>query len=63
MQRLRRRGRGRRRRWRTATTLLALTAGMFDLSAISYFGMGAREIVKIQFAQTLGGNIIIVPLL
>jgi ABC-type antimicrobial peptide transport system permease subunit len=50
-------------RWRTATTLLALTAGMFALSSISYFGLGAREIVKIQFAQTLGGNVMIVPLL
>lgn len=51
------------RRLRTATTLLALTAGMFALSSISYFGLGAREIVRIQFAQTLGGNIMIVPLL
>ena len=51
------------RRIRTATTLLALTAGMFALSSISYFGMGAREIVRIQFAQTLGGNVMIVPLL
>jgi putative ABC transport system permease protein len=50
-------------RWRTATTLLALTAGMFALSSITYFGLGAREIVKIQFAQTLGGNVMIVPLL
>jgi putative ABC transport system permease protein len=50
-------------RLRTATTLLALTAGMFALSSISYFGLGAREIVRIQFTQTLGGNIMIVPLL
>lgn len=51
------------RRMRTATTLLALTAGMFALSSITYFGMGAREIVRIQFSQTLGGNVMIVPLL
>jgi len=50
-------------RLRTATTLLALTAGMFALSSISYFGLGAREIVRIQFSQTLGGNVMIVPLL
>src|SRR6185436_1297152 len=29
------------RRMRTATTLLALTAGMFALSSITYFGLGA----------------------
>jgi ABC-type antimicrobial peptide transport system permease subunit len=50
------------RRLRTATTLLALTAGMFALSSISYFGLGAREIIRIQFAQTLGGNVMVVPL-
>ncbi len=51
------------RRLRTATTLLALTAGMFALSSITYFGLGAREIVRIQFDQTLGGNVMMVPLL
>jgi putative ABC transport system permease protein len=51
------------RRIRTATTLLALTAGMFALSSITYFGLGAREVVRVQFAQTLGGNVIIIPLL
>lgn len=50
-------------RLRTATTLLALTAGMFALSSITYFGLGAREIVRFQFAKTLGGNVMIVPLL
>ncbi len=50
------------RRVRTATTLLALTAGMFALSAITYFGLGTREIVRFQFAQTLGGNVMLVPL-
>lgn len=51
------------RRLRTAVTLLALTAGMFALSSITYFGLGAREIVRIQFGNTLGGNVMIVPLL
>lgn len=51
------------RRVRTATTLVALTAGMFALSSITYFGLGAREIVRFQFAQTLGGNVVIFPLL
>lgn len=50
------------RRVRTATTLLALSAGMFALSAITYFGLGAREIIRFQFAQTLGGNVMLIPL-
>ncbi|MCB9451150.1 MAG: ABC transporter permease [Anaerolineaceae bacterium] len=51
------------RRFRTATTLLALTAGMFALSSISFVGLGTRDIVRFQFSETLGGNIIAVPLL
>jgi ABC-type antimicrobial peptide transport system permease subunit len=51
------------RRLRTATTLLALTAGMFALSSITFLGLGAREVVRFQFSETLGGNVIVVPLL
>lgn len=51
------------RRFRTATTLLALTAGMFALSSISFVGLGTRDVVRFQFSETLGGNIIVVPLL
>ncbi|MBN8595457.1 MAG: FtsX-like permease family protein [Anaerolineae bacterium] len=50
------------RKLRAATTLLALTAGMFALSSITLFGMGAREIVQLQFSQTLGGNVMLFPL-
>jgi putative ABC transport system permease protein len=50
-------------RIRTATTLLALSAGMFALSSISFFGLGARQIVEYQFSETLGGNVLVVPLL
>jgi ABC-type antimicrobial peptide transport system permease subunit len=50
------------RKLRAATTLLALTAGMFALSSIALFGMGAREIVQLQFSQTLGGNVMLFPL-
>ena len=50
------------RRTRTATTLLALSAGMFALSSISFFGLGARQILEFQFAETLGGNVMVVPL-
>ncbi len=51
------------RRTRTATTLLALSAGMFALSSISFFGLGARQIIQFQFSETLGGNVMVVPLL
>jgi len=50
-------------RMRTATTLLALSAGMFALSSIALFGEGAREILRFTFSDALGGNIIIFPLL
>ena len=36
---------------------------MFALSSITYFGLGTREMVRFQFAQTLGGNVMIIPLL
>ncbi len=50
------------RRLRTAITLLALTAGMFALSSITFFGLGAREIVRFQFSETLGGNVLMLSL-
>lgn len=53
----------RSRRLRTATTLLAISAGMFALSSISFFGAGVREILQITLSQQLGGNVLVVPLL
>ncbi len=50
-------------RMRTATTLLALSAGMFALSSIALFGESAREILRFTFSDALGGNIVILPLL
>jgi putative ABC transport system permease protein len=50
-------------RLRTATTLLALCAGMFALSSISFFGAGARQIVQFSLSQTFGGNVLIFPVL
>jgi putative ABC transport system permease protein len=50
------------RRIRTATTLLALSLGMFALSSIAFFGQGAREIMQIQLSQNLGGNVLVFPL-
>ncbi|MDX1992507.1 MAG: FtsX-like permease family protein [bacterium] len=51
------------RRTRTATTLLALSAGMFALSSITFVGAGIREILQITISSTFGGNILIFPLL
>ncbi len=47
------------RRLRTATTLLALSAGMFALSSISFFGAGAREILQFTLSESFGGNVLI----
>jgi ABC-type antimicrobial peptide transport system permease subunit len=49
----------RARRLRTATTLLALSAGMFALSSIAFFGQGARQIMSMTLSGTLGGNVMI----
>lgn len=49
----------RARRLRTATTLLALSAGMFALSSIAFFGQGARQITQMTLTETLGGNVMI----
>lgn len=51
------------RRIRTATTLLALSAGMFALSSISFIGAGTRELLQFQLSQNLGGNVMVFPLL
>jgi putative ABC transport system permease protein len=51
------------RRMRTATTLLALSAGMFSLSGITFFATGVSEIIRFTFTDTLGGNILILPVL
>ena len=50
------------RRTRTATTLLALSGGMFALSSITFAGVGAREVLNFQLANQLGGNVLIFPL-
>ncbi|MCL4248257.1 MAG: ABC transporter permease [Anaerolineae bacterium] len=49
------------RRIRTATTLLALSGGMFALSSITFAGVGAREVMNFQLANQLGGNVLIFP--
>lgn len=48
-------------RIRTATTLLALSAGMFALSIITFVGQGARELLNLQLARQVGGNVIAFP--
>src|SRR5690606_27927656 len=49
------------RRLRTATTLLALSAGMFALSSITFVGAGTREVLQFQLSQSLGGNVLVFP--
>lgn len=51
------------RRWRTATTLLALSAGMFALSSISFFSTSVRDVLQFTFSDTLGGNVLVLPVL
>jgi putative ABC transport system permease protein len=53
----------RARRLRTATTLLALSAGMFALSSITFFGAGVREILQTTLSGSLGGNVLIFSVL
>ncbi len=51
------------RRIRNATTMLALSAGMFALSLITFVGIGTREVLQIQLAQSMGGNVMVFPLI
>lgn len=53
----------RARRVRTATTLLAISAGMFALSSITFFGAGVRQILQTTLSESLGGNVMIFPVL
>lgn len=53
----------RARRIRTATTLLALSAGMFALSSIAFFGQGTRQLMQMTLTGTLGGNVMIFSLI
>jgi ABC-type antimicrobial peptide transport system permease subunit len=50
------------RRVRTATTLLALSAGMFALSSITFWGAGVREVLAFTLSDSFGGNVIALPL-
>ncbi len=50
-------------RTRTATTLLALAAGMFALSSIAFFGAGIRQLIQFTLSEQLGGNVIVFAVL
>ncbi|MBI1277269.1 MAG: FtsX-like permease family protein [Anaerolineaceae bacterium] len=50
-------------RTRTATTLLALGAGMFALSSIAFFGAGIRQLIQFTLSEQLGGNVMVFPVL
>ncbi len=49
-------------RLRTAITLLALSAGMFALSSITFVGEGTRQLLNTQLSQQFGGNVLVFPL-
>jgi predicted lysophospholipase L1 biosynthesis ABC-type transport system permease subunit len=51
------------RRTRTATTLLALSAGMFALSSITFFGASFRQILNFTLSESLGGNVLVFTLI
>ena len=48
-------------RLRTAITILALSAGMFALSSITFVGEGTRELLNIQLSRSFGGNVLVFP--
>lgn len=48
------------RRLRTATTLLAISTGVFAISTISFYSEGVREVLQVQLADTFGGNVLII---
>ncbi len=48
-------------RLRTAITLLALSAGMFALSSITFVGEGTRELLNLQLSRSFGGNVLVFP--
>ena len=48
-------------RLRTAITALALSAGMFALSSITFVGEGTRELLNLQLSRTFGGNVLVFP--
>ena len=48
-------------RLRTAITLLALSAGMLALSAITFVGEGTRELLNLQLGRAFGGNVLVFP--
>ncbi len=50
------------RRWRTATTLLALLAGMYALSSITFVSQSVRDVIRFSFSEGLGGNVLVFPL-
>ncbi|RMG81102.1 MAG: FtsX-like permease family protein, partial [Chloroflexi bacterium] len=49
-------------RLRTATTMLALSAGMFALSSITFVGEGVREFLQFQLSDAFGGNVLVFPI-
>ncbi|GAB4513152.1 MAG: hypothetical protein OHK0046_13650 [Anaerolineae bacterium] len=50
----------RAKRLRTATTLLAISVGMFALSSITFYGAAVREILQFNLIESFGGNLVVI---
>ena len=47
------------RRLRTATTIIAISTGMFGISSISFYTAGVRELLAITLTESFGGNVLV----
>lgn len=48
------------RRLRTATTMLAISTGVFAISSITLYGAGIQQVLSFALADSFGGDILIV---
>lgn len=48
------------RRLRTATTLLAISTGIFAISSISFYGAGVQQILRLTLGESFGGDVLVI---
>ncbi|TVR24529.1 MAG: FtsX-like permease family protein [Anaerolineaceae bacterium] len=48
------------RRLRTATTLLAISTGIFAISSISFYGSGVQQILRVALGDSFGGDVLVI---
>ncbi|GAB4307551.1 MAG: hypothetical protein Kow00117_00770 [Phototrophicales bacterium] len=46
-------------RLRTATTIIAISTGMFAISSISFYTAGVQEILAVTLTESFGGNVLV----